>query len=255
MIDIHSHILYGIDDGAKTLEDSEAIIKSAIKNKVSAIFLTPHYILESKFMTPNNEKKDILQALEKKFSDKIKLYLGNEIYINNEIEELIKKGEIHPLGDSNYLLVELPVYNEYPDLEKYLFHLQDSGYKVIIAHPERYFYFKNDIKKVIELCEQGIYFQGNYMSLYNIYSRSTRKLFIKLLMHHCYTFMASDIHSPHQKYYSKIKDAEEKVRQVVGKKYTDDIFFNNAAKIISGEEIKIEFKEKISIFDRIRGNI
>lgn len=254
MIDIHSHILYGIDDGAKSLDDSIKILESAEKFGVTTIFFTPHYILDSKFITPIKLKKNILNKIKKNFSGNIKFYLGNEIYINESIAELIDQNEISPLGDSKYLLIELPVYNEYPKLEEYLFTLRDLGYKIIIAHPERYYYFKNDFSKIIALCEQGIYFQGNYMSLYNIYGKSTKKLFIEILKHHCYTFMASDIHMPEQKYYEKIADAKKKIEKYTTKEYTSRIFNDNAAKIITGEEIEVNFKTKISFFDRIRGN-
>ncbi len=253
MIDLHSHIIYGIDDGAKTLEDAEAIIEIAIKNKVKAIFLTPHYILDSKYMANNKKKKAILSELKRKYKDKIDLYLGNEIYVNDDIHELVKKGEISPLGNK-YLLIELPIYNEYPNLENYLFTLRDLGYKIIIAHPERYYYFYQDFNKVLNFQRQGIYFQGNYMSIYNTYGKMAKKLFIKILKHHCYSFMASDIHSSKQKYYQKLARAKEKIAEYTNKEYANDIFYNNAAKIITNEEIEIKFKEKISIFDRIRGN-
>ena len=254
MIDLHSHILYGIDDGSKSLEDSIKMLESAEKNGVDTIFLTPHYIPDSKFVTPNFLKKDILTKLKSNFSGKIKFYLGNEIYINNNIEELLEKNEISTLGDSKYLLIELPVYNEYPKLENYLFHLRYLGYKIIIAHPERYYYFKNDFNKILKLCKQGIFFQGNYMSLYNIYGKSTKKLFIEILKHHCYTFMASDIHMSSQLYYEKIADAKKKIEKYTSKEYTSSIFIDNASKIITGEEIQVKFKEKISLLDRIRGN-
>ena len=254
MIDVHSHILYGIDDGSKTLEDSIKILERAYKCGVRKIFVTPHYIEESKYMCPNEKKREILEELKRRFSGKIELYIGNEIYINNNIDEHIKNDEISPLGDSKYLLIELPVYNECLGLEDYLFRLRDMGYKIIIAHPERYNYFREDFNKLLDMCRQGIYFQGNYMSLYETYGKKTKDLFIKILRHHCYTFMASDIHRPEQKYYKKIKDAKRRIRSMTDRKYTERIFNSNAAKIITDELIEIEFKEKLSFFDRIRGN-
>lgn len=254
MIDVHSHILYGIDDGSRSIEDSVKMLKSAQKCGVTTVFLTPHYIPETRYVCPNSEKKLILDEIRKKFSGKLNIYLGNEIYINNEIDELVKKDEISTLGDSKYLLIELPVYNEYPNLENYLFRLRDKGYKIIIAHPERYLYFKNDFNKVISMCKQGIYFQGNYMSLYNKYGKSTKDLFVKILLHHCYSFMASDIHISKQKYYKKVKDAKKRIERMTDKNYANCIFNTNGDKIITGEEIEINFKEKLSILDRIRGN-
>ncbi len=254
MIDIHSHILYGIDDGAKNIDDSVSLINSAIKNNVKKIILTPHYIVESNSITPNKTKKEILNKIKKQVSSEVELYLGNEIYMDDDIASLIDANKIMPLANSKYLLIELPIYNEYPNLENKLFSLRNLGYKIIIAHPERYYYFKNDFSKLLKLCKQGIYFQGNYMSLYDIYGKSTKKLFLKILKHHCYSFMASDIHMPSQKYYDKISDAKAKIAKITNKSYCDDIFYNNADKIIKNEEVENSYKEKISIFDRIRGN-
>ena len=253
MIDVHSHILFGIDDGAKTLEEAKLLIEAAIQNKVKAIFLTPHYILDSKYMADNRKKKALLNELKKLYKGKIELYIGNEIYINDDIVELVKKGKISPLGDK-YLLIELPIYNEYPNLENYLFTLRDLGYKIIIAHPERYYYFYQDFKKVLEFQRQGIYFQGNYMSIYGTYGKNAKKLFIKILKHHCYNFMASDIHSPKHRYYHKVVSAKNKIAEYTDKNYAEDIFYNNAAKIITKETIEIKYKERISILERIRGN-
>ena len=254
MIDVHAHILFGIDDGSKCLKDSLKMLKLASRNGVKAIFLTPHYIPESKYTCPTEVTNEVLEEIKKEFSGKVELYLGNEIYINNDIEELIANKEITPLGNSKYLLIELPVYNEYPGLEDYLFRLRDKGYKIIIAHPERYDYFKNDFDKILNMCKQGIYFQGNYMSLYDKYGKSTKKLFINILKHRCYSFMASDIHRPEQKYYKKVRDAKERIRSMTDKDYTERIFSKNAAKIISDDKIEVDFKEKLSFFDRIRGN-
>ena len=254
MIDIHSHILYGIDDGSKTLEDSIKILDSAYENGVTKIFVTPHYIEESKYMCPNNVKKKILNELKKIYSGKIDLYIGNEIYVNDNIDKYIKNGEISTLGDSKYLLIELPVYNEYPGLEDYLFRLRDMSYKIIIAHPERYYYFKNNFKKLLEMCKQGIYFQGNYMSLYDVYGKDAKNLFIKILKHRCYSFMASDIHSSEQKYYKKVADAKKRITFLTDKAYTERIFNSNAAKIMTDDVIEVDFKEKLSFFNRIRGN-
>lgn len=253
MIDIHSHILYGIDDGASSFEDSKLLIDSAIKNGVKGIILTPHYILESKYLTNNKVKKDVLKKISK--YSKIDLYLGNEIYINDQIDELIKKDEISPLAKSKYLLIELPVYNEYPNLENYLFELKNKGYKIIIAHPERYFYFKNDFNKFLKLVHEGIYFQGNFMSLYDIYGKSTKKLFLKILKCRGYSFIASDIHIPKQGFYDKLSISKDKIAKLTDKKYMEDIFYNNPLKIINNEKIEVEIKKKKSIFDKIRGNV
>lgn len=254
MIDIHNHILYGLDDGSKTLEESCELLDSAIKAGVKAICFTPHFIPESRFMASISEKERKFLILKEKYAGKIDLYLGNEIYMNNDILELLKD-KIEPLAKSKYLLIELPVCNEYPSLENILFQLQTAGYKVIIAHPERYLYFKNNISKIFRLMEQGIYFQGNYMSLFDTYGKSTKEQFIRLLKHRVYSFLASDIHHKDDNYYLKLKQGKEKIKHMTSKEYMEKLMETNPNKVIKNEKIEHEIPVKITFFERIRGKI
>ena len=255
MVDLHSHILYGVDDGAKTLEDSTKIIDEAIENGITDIFLTSHYILESDYIANSETKRKILTKLKNKYKNKINLHLGTEIYINNQIDELVQANEIATLASSKYLLIELPVWNEYPSLAKYLFQLQSKGYRIIIAHPERYQYFRNDFNKVLNLCKQGILFQGNYMSLFDTYGPHAKKMFEKMIQHQCYSFMASDVHRSETKFYTKINKAYQKVSKLTSKEYADKIFKTNGLKILENQKIESDYQEKISFFNRIRGKI
>lgn len=254
MIDIHNHILYDIDDGARSLEESCELLDSAIKAGVKAICFTPHFIPESQFMASIAEKEKVLTILKEKYAGKIDLYLGNEIYMNNDILKLLKD-KIEPLAKSQYLLIELPVCNEYPSLENILFQLQTAGYKVIIAHPERYLYFRNNINKIFRLMEQGIYFQGNYMSLFNAYGKSTEKQFVRLLKHRVYSFLASDIHRKDNNYYLKLERGKEKIKHMTSKEYMEKLMEINPNKIIKNEKVEHETPKKITFFERIRGKI
>lgn len=254
MIDLHSHILDSIDDGAKSFDESCQMINEAIQNGVTDIFATPHYILESKKYEAANEiKEEKIKILKSKFKGKINLHLGNEIYINNQIEELISENKIKPLANSKYLLIELPIVNEFPALDKYLFRLRSKGYMIIIAHPERYHYFREDFDKVVALCKQGVLFQGSYMSLYGVYGPDSKKMFKKMLKHQCYSFIASDIHHSNKGFYEKLDDVFHKVVKVTSKEYANKIFNENGLKVINNEKIESDFKEKISVFKRIRG--
>ena len=97
MNDFHTHILYGIDDGANTIEESINILSFLSNNGVKNVFLTPHYVQNSKFNANNRKKKSIFNKLQKeviKNNININMYLGNEVYINDNIVELIKKDEI-----------------------------------------------------------------------------------------------------------------------------------------------------------------
>ena len=138
MIDIHSHLLYGVDDGAKTIDESVDIIRNLYKNGITDIILTPHYIEYSSYNSNKKSNLEKLDSLKKKLKEEginVNLYLGNEIYINNNILSLLKKGEISSLNDSKYLLIELPMSGKYDNYVEIFKELIENGYKVILAHP------------------------------------------------------------------------------------------------------------------------
>ena len=120
MTDIHSHILFNVDDGSKSIEESIELLKKLHKIGFNNVILTPHYIKDSEYSSKNKEKKQKLNELKEELINQninINIYLGNEIFINNEIYDLIKEGEIHTLNNTRYILVELPFHNEIVNLE------------------------------------------------------------------------------------------------------------------------------------------
>ena len=158
-VDIHSHILYGIDDGSKSLEESKEIIKQHIEMGFKDIVVTPHYIENSDYITNNEEKEKILKTLKKEFND-INLYLGNEVFINNNIEELLNNNEISTINGSKYLLIELPLHNKIKNATDIIYELRIKGIIPIIAHPERYEFVQKNPDSVDELIEEGAILQS-----------------------------------------------------------------------------------------------
>ena len=153
MIDIHTHILPAVDDGAKSFEDSLKMIQLEIENGVDTIILTPHYFKNEL----NAQNKDLIFAQYEKLLEKtkdlnIKLILGSEIYYSDEIMDELISNKIITLGNSKYLLIEFSLYNEYYNIPDVFLDIMALGYKVIFAHPERYVYLSvNQIKKISEL--------------------------------------------------------------------------------------------------------
>ena len=165
MIDMHCHILYGIDDGCKTIEESIETIINMKSVGFNTIVLTPHYIEDSLFKANNNLKLERLEILKEellKNNIDVNLFLGNEIFINESINELIINKEIRSINNTRYILIELPFDNQILNLDDYIYELSLKGYKVIIAHPERYSYFKDDYKEANYLYDSGVLFQVNY---------------------------------------------------------------------------------------------
>lgn len=197
MIDIHSHILPGVDDGARNFEDSVQIVRWLASQGVTDVIATPHYVNETEYVSPRARNLQLLEGLRDRLVDEgidVKIYLGNEIYIDRDIAKLIRAGEMSTLADSEYLLVELPLNDEYPDWEDILMDLMDRGYRVVLAHPERYAIVQEDYEIVKRLYDAGILLQCNLASLVGRYGRRAQKVIRKLAKDKMIWALGSDVH-------------------------------------------------------------
>ena len=229
MKDLHNHLLYGIDDGARTIEDSKRLLKEMEKSNITDIMFTPHYIIGSQYNANNEKKKKLFNEL-KKYTN-INLYYGNEIYIDNDIVDYIKKGEISSLNGSRYLLVEFPLNEKLDCAFTLIDNIIKCGYVPIIAHPERYHYYKLD--DFVELINSGCLLQGNITSLCGQYGKSAKhnlELLIKKNMIH---FMGTDTHMS----LYPLNDCYEALSSIVTKDMYKDITSNNFSKVINDEKI------------------
>ena len=200
MIDLHSHILPGIDDGAASVEDSMVLLRELSAAGVTDVFATPHYVDETIYtssVSANSKLLSDLQALAAAEGLPIRIHLGNEIYIFPKIQEFLEAGEITGLGGSPYLLVELPMSGDYPGYYDIFLSLIRAGYKVILAHPERYSAFHRDFSLVTELYDMGVLLQCNLGSFVGQYGKTARKLVERLAKEKMIWALGSDIHHPH----------------------------------------------------------
>ena len=229
-IDVHAHILPGIDDGAKTIFDSRLLVAQLRSEGAKAIICTPHYIPNTDSVSPKEANESLLFDLKQTEQARTKLYLGNELYIDVDLDVFLKKKLISPLAGSKYLLVELPMSGKFDDYEDILNYLNRS-YKVILAHPERYTSFQKDFSKIERLVEYGILLQCNYGTLMGQYGKEAEKTLKKILKNHYAFCFGSDIHHLREDGY--YKRAIEKLYKVVrNEQYFRDIIYNNPSKII-----------------------
>jgi protein-tyrosine phosphatase len=233
MIDIHSHLIFDVDDGSRSIEESLNIIKMMYEAGVRDMIITPHYITDSKYVSKkkdNNKKLTILKKELKNNNIDMNLYLGNEIYIDRNIDKLIEDKEVSTLNNSKYILVELPMSGHFNGYQDVLHDLKCRGYKVILAHPERYISFQKDFKKILELKELGILFQSNYGSILGDYGLGSKLCIKKMMKNNLIDFFSSDIHR------LRHSDFIERAKKVMRKYYTeseiDNLVCNNAYEII-----------------------
>ena len=197
MIDIHTHILPGIDDGARDFVGSVATVRWLVNQGVTDIIATPHYVDETNFVSERARNQELLEELKVLLEEekvRVNLFLGNELYISRNLRDLLEKRRIASLADSKYVLVELPLNEEFPNYIDYFLDLMEGGYKIILAHPERYVIIQDNYDIAKELHKMGILFQSNLRSLDGKYGMGAKKIVKKLAKDKMIFTFASDTH-------------------------------------------------------------
>lgn len=235
MIDFHSHILPAIDDGAKSIEESINLIKEAQKVGFNKIISTSHYIQEY-YECDENERIKLLGEIKSHYQD-VELYLGNEIYVTNEIPQLIKDKKASTINNSKYVLFELPLHSKTINDKEIVYRLIENGYVPIIAHPERYSYVQENLDYASKLADMGALFQANYGSILGIYGKRAKKTVKQLLKQDLIHFLGSDVHRISQ-IYPKIPKAIKKISKIVSDKKMNELTTLNAQKVINNENIE-----------------
>lgn len=240
MIDMHSHILPGIDDGSQDIEESIKMIKEAKNVGFTAIISTSHYIEESyNFSKHEREEliKNVNEALEAENID-IKIYNGAEAYISTNLNELIKKEELPTINESKYLLMELPMHSEILYLDNIIYDLKTNGITPIIAHPERYSYVQKNPEMLQDLINKGVLFQANYGSIIGRYGKDAERIVKKLLKNNMIHFLGTDTHRS-ESVYTQMDKILKKLEKLIGKEKLELLSTINPQKVLNNEEILI----------------
>ena len=208
-VDIHSHLIPGIDDGSKSLEETVALIKQMQSYGINHFIATPH-VMEGVWENSSERILNKLQALNTHLQEiglnDITVRVAAEYMLDGNFSSLLKKKDILTLKD-NKILVEMSYRNAPINLYDVLFDIQVAGYTPILAHPERYFFFHNNFTAYAELKKAGCLFQLNLLSLTNYYGKDVQKIALKLLADNMIDFVGSDTHGKrHLDYFDQIND-------------------------------------------------
>ena len=194
-VDIHSHLIPAIDDGAKDMARSIELILSLKEMGYKKLITTPHV----SDMFPNCSK-DILRGyqalkleLEKREID-IELEVAAEYYADKNFEELLNTQDLLTFGEKKYLLFELSYFTPQHDLESLVYDIKLAGYTPVLAHPERYIYLHDNINKYRDIKSIGVLFQINLTSIANYYSEEVKKNVKSLVLNGMVDFIGSDAH-------------------------------------------------------------
>lgn len=196
MYDIHSHILPGVDDGPKTMNDALEMASVADEKGTKMMLCTPH----RRDVTENSSVKQVQQLLTtfKAEIDQIglglDLVLGMENHIDVDLPDEVSAGRALPINGGHYMLVEMPFFGNSNYVEDVLFQLQIQGIKPVLAHPERIEAIQQDPEKLVRLIERGMVSQITGGSIVGYFGKDVKKLTHSLLRRGMVHIIASDTH-------------------------------------------------------------
>ena len=202
--DMHSHFLPGIDDGAKTIEDSLGMLKAMKEMGYNTIITTPHVMID---FYPNTRQtieaalNQVEQAVKEHNID-ITVKAAAEYYIDEYFIELLDKEPLLTIRNKE-VLVEFSMMYEPPMLFDVIYKLQSNGYQPIIAHPERYLFFHKEFQKYRQLKDRGCMLQLNMLSIAGHYGKNIKMIAEQLLAKQLYDYCGSDMH--HEKHAGILK--------------------------------------------------
>lgn len=239
MIDIHSHIIPGIDDGSSSMSESIEMLRAAARAGVTLIVATPHC-----FSYPRSPRTpDIAHSLEKlaktaacdSEASKVELSMGAEIMLDPGVWEVLSRGGIPPLGGSGvHILVELPMLSVPEYTEKTLFQLKAGGYVPIIAHPERNYELSQDLEMLKRFIQMGVLVQVDAGSIVGAYGNMAEESSLKMLRCNMCHFVASDAHQAGA-YSRLLPEARRCVADIMGEDAARTLFEANPRSVLEGK--------------------
>ena len=231
MIDIHCHLLFGVDDGPKKIEDSIAMLEEASNQGITNIILTPHY-RRGMFKFDGDKVRQHKEMLDEHAKNLgITLHVGTEVHVNSDILEYLENGKVYTLADSDYVLTEYAYDSEYAYIFKMTKELLRYGYIPVIAHVERYGDIVKHPEYLSELREIGAMVQMNVAAILGQEGWSTKQFCKKVLKKGWVDFVASDSHDLNKRICMMDK-CYAYLEKKYGEKLAHRLTIKNARKVI-----------------------
>ncbi|MEW5849730.1 MAG: CpsB/CapC family capsule biosynthesis tyrosine phosphatase [Myxococcota bacterium] len=199
MIDLHCHLVWGVDDGCRTADDALQMARALVDAGVTAVACTPHLRHDKGWVNTRPVVTEKLPLLKEKLSEAgipLQLHEGSEHYLTPELFEHVSRGEHTPYALGSYMLTEIPYSGPPPDLPGVLYRLRRAGLQPLLAHVERYSKVGVDLRVLTTLHEQGYALQVNLGSLVGAYGRDNEKAALKILDAGLCHVVAGDCHGP-----------------------------------------------------------
>lgn len=245
---MHSHILPNIDDGARSVEETFHLIQEAKEVGFEAIIATSHY-MEGYYETDIPEREIWVKAIYDKLQEKnidINLYLGNEIYLSENMITLLEEGKASTINDTSYVLFEMPLNVEPLNLYDVIYEMQQYKLVPILAHPERYTFVQEEPELIYDLIQKGVLMQANYASVIGYYGQKAQMIVKKLLENNMIHFLGSDVHRQNT-IYSRIPQILEELKNIIGKSKLEELTTINPKLVLNNKRIDIDEPKKIEL--------
>ena len=239
MIDIHSHILFNIDDGAETLEDSVKLCRDAADNGVKLITATPHFFDYShirSFVSERNHKISVVREILDEEDIPISVAAGSELFLSDKV---FSAGDLDALtiNGSRYMLCEFPLGPF--DIDRaplWIDELISRGYTPIVAHPERYIEFHRNLYIIDELLDREVVFQVNIDSLTGKNGEEPQKMAVDMVMRKIALLIGSDAHDTEYRH-TRLREKFKDLPEFIDERILLDCMDKNAKAILKNEEI------------------
>jgi len=256
VIDLHCHILPGLDDGAQDLDQSLEMARIAAGDGISGIVCTPH----SPPVFPANRRATILDAVEElrtrlhQAQIRLELYPGSELTIQPHLAERIESGDVLSINDNRKIaLIEMPTDLISPNLDKFFRMVRVKGIDTVLAHPERNYHLMKDPSALLEWVQAGVMVQITAASLTGLHGQAIMDFSLELLRHRMVHFVSTDSHSPERRA-PVLSEARAITESVTGAEEARRIFCEYPVRIVRGEVPElvppIPFEKKTPLFRR-----
>lgn len=248
MIDMHSHILPNIDDGARNIEETFHLIQEAKEAGFEAVVATSHY-MEGYYETDTPEREVWVNAIYDKLQEKnidIHLYLGNEIYLSENMIKLLEEGKASTINDTSYVLFEMPLNVEPLNLYDVIYEMLQYKLVPILAHPERYAFVQQEPELIYDLIQKGVLMQANYASIIGYYGLKAQMIVKKMLENNMIHFLGSDVHRQNT-IYPRIPQILDELKGIIGEAKLEELTTINPKLALNNKRIEIDEPNKIEL--------
>jgi protein-tyrosine phosphatase len=243
MIDLHCHVLPGLDDGARLLEETLDIARSAVKNNIDTIVATPH-TLNGFFVNNWENVVSLTSTVQKAFDAEdiaITLYPAMEAQVCPELFDALEKGQAATINDnSRYMLLEFPPFSMPPGSMEFIFKLKLQGITPVIAHPERNLILQNDLKQLYDLVKMGALCQLTALSVTGYLGPSVQKSSEQMIKTGLAHVIATDAHSDDERIAALASAVDLAAEILQDYSRAEKMVTTTPAAIIAGEDVEID---------------